>query len=111
MPTPESAPQKPNRRPPSSALRPGLPGVNYPGRPAVFARSANVVNGPQQVNVGPQTNEGAARAGGASGKPASELLEGKDGERLDTGAQGTSGGSNRVVEAVGAVDRAEDGRG
>jgi hypothetical protein len=77
--------------------------------PTVIARSANVVNGPQQVNVGGGVAE--ARARGAGTTPTSELLEAHDGERLDPRAQGSAAGSNRVLAPVGAVNGSADARG
>lgn len=74
--------------------------------PTVIARSANVVNGPQQVNVGGTATEAQAR--GDNLNAANELLEANDGKRLDPGAQSTAGGTNRVVEAVGAEQRPSD---
>lgn len=68
--------------------------------PAVFARSANVVNGPQQGSVGAAQARAApmldtsppgiplpqrvAHAGSEATIPANEVLRGRDGERLDT---------------------------
>ncbi len=77
--------------------------------PAVFARSANVVHGAQQVNVGTVPNETRARA--SDSPTANELLEASSGERLDGCAQGACAGSNRVLASLGAVDGAEDARG
>lgn len=51
--------------------------------PPVFARQANIANGPQQVNNGPVLNDGSARAEIAS--RANKLLESSNhGEDLDT---------------------------
>jgi hypothetical protein len=72
----------------------------------VFARQANINNGgQQQVNNG-VTNH-PSRAGDPEGKK-SELLEASNGERMDPGAQGTSGSADPVMEAVGALHRAKD---
>jgi hypothetical protein len=71
--------------------------------PTVIARSANVVNGPQQVNVGGTAND--ARARGADLNSANGLLEANDGKRLDHGAPSATGCTNRVVEALGAEQR------
>lgn len=77
--------------------------------PTVIARSANVVNGQQQVNVGVQSP--AVRAGGADGGRADELLGTSDGKRMDTGTAGATGGANRVMAPVGALDGASNARG
>ena len=73
--------------------------------PVVFARQANISNGPQQVNNGgPPGNETSTRAP-AQYAPArapaanqtieqNELLGASDGERLDGGAQGAAGEAN-----------------
>jgi hypothetical protein len=71
--------------------------------PTVIARSANVVNGQQQVNVGGTAT--VAQSRGAELNPANELLEAADGKRLDPGAQSTAGGANRLMEALGAQQR------
>jgi hypothetical protein len=74
--------------------------------PAVFARQANINNGGQQ-----QVNNGSAvpRQGGSRvGETPSEqnkLLEAKDVERLDTGAQGSTGRTDQDPAPVGTGDR------
>jgi hypothetical protein len=80
--------------------------------PPVFARQANIAHGPQQVNNGiPHASRTDPRAceQSASGHP--ELLESRDGERLDPGTAGTAGRGNPTVEAVGTEHRPEDARG
>jgi hypothetical protein len=69
-------------------------------RSVAFVRQANIAQGHQQVNN--------ARAREADNLQ-NELLEKTDGERLDTGAQGSAGGAYSPLAAVGAVDRANDG--
>ena len=72
--------------------------------PVVFVRQANIAHGPQQVNNAIVPGPVAPAA-----KPESletELLEASNGERLDTGAAGTTGRADPRVEAVGAVHRA-----
>ena len=72
--------------------------------PTVFARQANFAAGPQQVNNGV-----LAHAGKIGNQP-NELLEAKyEGERLDLGTPGEAGGSNRPMEAVGAIHGAAHG--
>jgi hypothetical protein len=74
----------------------------------VKATQANISNGPQQVNNGaPPARAGAEE----SMKSANELLENVTHEhqqRMVPGAQAAPARGNPPVEAVGAVDRAED---
>jgi hypothetical protein len=71
---------------------------------------ANVANGPQQVNNGQAPGQPTTHApNGETG--ANKLLEANPSERLDFGAQAAPGGANQVLEAVGAVNRAEDAGG
>jgi hypothetical protein len=74
--------------------------------PPVFARQANIANGPQQVNNG--TIPPATRAGENTSFEQPELLGSSDGLRLDTGTAGTAGRSDSAMEAVGTKHRAED---
>ena len=79
--------------------------------PVVFARQANISNGPQQVNNGTGVPSRPVRAdAGAHTANQSieqtELLEASDGERLDVGAQGTASGANPHMEPVGTLDGA-----
>ena len=79
--------------------------------PVVFARQANINNGgQQQVNNGGQGVSAPVRAGahapaGNSQIDRTELLEASDGERLDTGEAGATGGADSHLEAVGEVHR------
>lgn len=73
--------------------------------PVIYARQANVTTGPQQVNNGipaPRTRENEIKQ--------SKLLEEKDGQRLDTGAAGTTSGLDSDMVPMEAIDGAEDGR-
>ena len=74
--------------------------------PIVYARQANIANGPQQVNNGAP----ALRAGE---KPIAqtELLEVKHGERLDLGTASAAGRIDTALETLGEIDRAEISRG
>ena len=73
-----------------------------------FVKQANIANGPQQVNNGARGE--ASRAENFENQP-SKLLEQTDGERLDGGTPGATTGANTSLEAVGAVNGAEnDGR-
>ena len=83
--------------------------------PVVFARQANISNGgQQQVNNGvPAPVAGtlpapASRAGKSESEQI-ELLEASDGERLDSGTTGATGGVNPHLETVGAVNRPANG--
>jgi len=75
--------------------------------PVFYARQANVTTGPQQVNNGvaaaPRTRNMETEQ--------HRLLEGIDGQRLDTRATGTSGAVDSHLAAVGAVHRPEDDHG
>jgi hypothetical protein len=67
--------------------------------PTVFARQANIANGPQHVN----NSVNLARATISDSAP-NELLE-AHGERLDTGATSPAGARDQAVAAVGALNR------
>jgi hypothetical protein len=74
--------------------------------PVAFVRQANIAAGPQQVNNGPQPGEGS-RARENEMTP-NKLLEAQDGERLDARTTSKASAADPALEAVGAVDRAED---
>lgn len=71
----------------------------------MFARQANIANGPQQVNNGEPS-----RAREEKAIPANKLLEGVGigGERLDPGTARQAGASYSALEAVGARHRPQD---
>jgi hypothetical protein len=82
--------------------------------PVVFARQANITNGPQQVNNGPQQT--IERGEGGVSKPVrprpreiesrqTGLLESMNGQRLDTGATRPAIGSNQAVATVAIINR------
>lgn len=73
--------------------------------PAIFAKQANISNGPQQVNNG--TPQPVAR--GEKTIEQNELLEAQHGQRLDTGTQSAAIGADKEMETVGAIDRAKVG--
>ena len=81
--------------------------------PPVFARQANIAHGPQQVNNG-MSPPHAARPGSPEAhareteNTQSKLLDDRDGEWLDTGAQGAASGPDQAVAAVGAINRASE---
>lgn len=72
----------------------------------VYARQANVTTGPQQVNNGVATPP-APRARDLELEP-SKLLEGTDGQWLDTGATSARGRADPHLATVGAVDGAKN---
>jgi hypothetical protein len=74
--------------------------------PVVYARQANIANGPQQVNNGVDTSHAGTQA-----SPPNELLEMEHGKRLDPGTPGAAIGGDPALEAVGAIDGAADGGG
>lgn len=77
-------------------------------RPVSFVQQANIAHGPQQVNnAGSQGTHLPAHAHAEKTEAAqNELLEHQHGNYLDTGAQGTAGGADTHLEAVGAGQRA-----
>jgi len=82
--------------------------------PPVFAKQANIANGPQQVNnssIGTSTH-GRAHAGETANQQ-SKLLEGitDGGTYLDTGATPAAARGHSTVEAVAEGDRATKHRG
>ncbi|MBB3474260.1 hypothetical protein [Sphingomonas sp. BK345] len=72
--------------------------------PVVYARQANIANGPQQVNNGAPL----PRASNSGSSP-NGLLETEHGKRLEPGAAGTTIGSDPALEALGAVDGSANG--
>ncbi len=79
-------------------------------RSVAFVRQANIANGPQQVNNGnSDAVRTGARAHGKSEPAQSKLLEHEtDGEWLDTGTAGKTGGSDKEMATVGAIHRPQD---
>lgn len=80
-------------------------------RPVAFVKQANISNGPQQVNNGATPESEPVRAGthahaGQNTGQKNELLEHQHGNYLDTRAQGTAGGADTHLEAVGTGQRA-----
>lgn len=72
--------------------------------PVVYARQANIANGPQQVN-----NAAAApRASEPAGSP-NELLETEHGKRLEPRTAGAAVGGDPALETLGAIDGTADG--
>jgi hypothetical protein len=76
--------------------------------PVIFARQANIANGPQQVNNSVASESLEAQAGAPAGKfliSKSELLEARDEQRVDPGTTRTAVGVDTAVEALGKVHR------
>ena len=77
-------------------------------KPVAFVQQANIANGPQQVNNGPQPGASRARE---SEIQQSKLLEEQRDEWLDARAAQAAGSGNPSVEAVGAIYGTKDSRG
>ena len=75
--------------------------------PVIYAKQANISNGPQQVNNGTSP----ASVGGETSIEPNKLLEQQHGQWLDTGTTGAAIGADKELETVGKVDRAEVGCG
>ena len=69
--------------------------------PVVYARQANIANGPQQVN---NALAPSAHAGKSENEP-NKLLEASNEHPMDSGASHASSSGNPAMEAVGAIDR------
>jgi hypothetical protein len=78
--------------------------------PMPFIRQANMTTGPQQVNNYAATPSTTGRQSGAENSQSApnKLLEADHGQRLDIGAQAAAGRGNQALEAVGAVQRADN---
>jgi hypothetical protein len=77
----------------------------------VFARQANIAQGPQQVNNA-MMPPGEPRAGaGKTEKPQNKLLEVQNGERLDFGTPGAAVGADPAMATVGTLEGTEVRRG
>lgn len=70
-----------------------------------YVKQANISHGHQQVNNGSAHESPCA---GEKVNPQNELLEEKDGERLDFGATSAAGRTNQDMATVGEIDRTED---
>ena len=75
-------------------------------QPVAFVRQANIAHGPQQVNNSSSVD--TSRAEKSENQP-NKLLEQQHGGRGDFGTAGAAGGLDSPLEAVGAVNRAENG--
>ena len=70
--------------------------------PTVFARQANIANGPQQINNGSPPS----RVRRSTLEP-NELLE-AHGKRLEPGTQSTPSNRDQELATVGTIDRAQN---
>jgi len=73
--------------------------------PVIYAKQANIANGPQQVNNGPVP----AQVGEEKVIEQNKLLEERHGQWLDTGTTGAAIGADKELETVGAIHRTDDG--
>lgn len=78
--------------------------ANIKNPPVVYARQANIANGPQQVNNGVGTSHASNQS-----SPPNELLEAEHGKRLEPGTAGATIGGDPALEAVGAIDGTTNG--
>ena len=70
-----------------------------------YVRQANIAHGPQQVNNGVHEDEPRTRG---NQNQQNELLEQKDGERLDIGATSKTSKADPAMATLGEIDGAED---
>jgi hypothetical protein len=77
-------------------------------RSVAFVRQANIANGPQQVNNGTPPTATHARAREKLERTPNELLENDHGNRLEQGTTPAAGAGNPSVEAMAALERADD---
>jgi hypothetical protein len=73
--------------------------------PVVFARQANIAQGPQQVNNGMQPSRNVRSRTRETQLRPNKLLEVKDGERMESSATSTAGRVDPQLAALGAVNR------
>ena len=76
--------------------------ANIKNPPVVYAKQANIANGPQQVN-----NGSTPRAHADENKiPPDKLLENGNEQRMDTGTEGQASGGNSELATMAKVNRA-----
>ena len=73
----------------------------------VFARQANISNGPQQVNNGMSATDLLTRAREDENEP-TKLMDVRHGERMDTCSTSAPSGVDSALATVGAVNRSEE---
>lgn len=98
----------------SRATAESLAFIKNPGS-AVFAKQANIANGPQQVNNGAapaaRPPEAAEPARGRKRQfRKTKLLRAANGARVDSGTAGTAAKGDPAMAPMGAVNRAKNGR-
>ena len=76
---------------------------NIKNPPVIYAKQANIANGPQQVNNGIMPSHAHADE---NQNPPSKVLEQGDEQRMDTTTQSQTGTSDSALETVAAVNRA-----
>jgi hypothetical protein len=76
--------------------------------PVVFARQANIAQGPQQVNNNAMTPAAEPPARGENKNTPNKLLKEKPHERLDTRTPGAAVGADTHLTVLGESDRTED---
>jgi hypothetical protein len=77
--------------------------------PVIFAKQANIANGPQQVNNGSSTH--APAHAGENQKEQTKLIEGQGYGTMDTRGAAAAIGVNQELETVGAINRPDNARG
>lgn len=75
--------------------------------PVIYAKQANIANGPQQINNG----TAAPSQVGKTENVQSKLLEAQHGNYLDTSTAGATIGADSELATVGEINRAEVARG
>ena len=75
--------------------------ANIKNPPVVYAKQANITNGPQQVNNGVTTHAPATE----NQNPPSKVLEQSHEQRMDRGTQSQTGQSDSALEAVAKINR------
>lgn len=75
---------------------------NIKNPPVLYAKQANIANGPQQVNNGIMPSRTHAEE---NHNPPNRLLEKSDEQRMDTETPGATGVSNSALETVAARNR------
>lgn len=81
---------------------------NIKNPPVVYAKQANIANGPQQINNGLPTSAVPTHAEKNQNQP-NELLEMNHGERLDARTTSETIGGNKTMAAVDSINRTENG--
>lgn len=80
--------------------------ANIKNPPVVYARQANIANGPQQIN---NSIPAASRVREEKVISSNELLEHQDGERLDTRTAGAASRAHTAIAVMGKIDQPENG--